>query len=576
MRLIIFLWGVLVCFHLMPAVHAAPVHTWETVEIALHAARAYADPYAGAQVWVDLEGPGFSKRCHGFWDGGNTFRVRVMATSPGVWTWRSGSDLEDTGLSGRSGAFEALPWTQAEMHANPNRRGQVRVAADGRHFEYADGTPFFLLADTLWAGNTTRCGLGDNGDGPFFQYLADRRAKGFTAVLMQYIHGYGDYPDAQAHRNEGGYAFVARDPARLNPEYFQALDRRMQAMAEAGFVAAVPALWWGKTKKCFFAPEEACRISIYCAIRYGTFNALWSLSGEYQYTFTDCGWKPDDFRTLGAAVQRHNPWRHPLSIHPSARLDWKAPHNGQSSRPFHGESWLDHHWLQTGQSVDRLFNIVTRLAENRVLEPAVPVFCSEAYYERADDADTAYHTRWQMWTAILNGAAGYGYGAQGVWQFLDPSDPQGETGKRVSEAVPWREAIRLPGSTQVKHARTLLTSLDWRRLEPRRDALQVDGRPNRLPTATDLTPPHAASIGNSTWVVYAPRGNEDREILLSGDRAGSNTARWFDPRRGEFAGQAIVLKEGPWTLPPRPAPADEDWVLVVQREHETIYDEVSP
>lgn len=294
----------------------------------------------------------------------------------------------------------------------------------------------------MGAGNTERCGLGTNEDGPFFEHLADRHAKGFNAILMQCIHGYGDYPDAQAHRNEGGYAFLERDPARLSPAYFQALDRRMQALWQRGFVAAVPTMWWGKTKKSLFTPEDARRISIYVAARYGTFNSLWSLSGEYQYTFADCGWKPDDFSALGVEVQQCNPWHHPLSIHPSARLDWKTPHNCQSSRPFHGETWLDHHWLQTGQSVDRLFNIVTRLAENRALTPAMPVFCSEPYYERADDADSAYHTRWQIWTAILNGAAGYGYGAQGVWQFLDPSDPQGETGKRVSEAVPGREAIR--------------------------------------------------------------------------------------------------------------------------------------
>jgi hypothetical protein len=558
--------SVLICLYLAAAVYAAPVRTWETVEITLHATEAVTDPYAGEQVWVDLEGSGFSQRCHGFWDGGNTFRVRVMATAPGVWTWRSGSNLEDAGLLGKSGAFEAIPWMETDKQANPNRRGQVRVAPGGRHFEYADGAPFFLLADTLWATNTARCGLGDNEDGPFFQYLADRRAKGFTAVLMQGIHGYGDYPDGQAHRNEGGYAFVDRDPKRLNPAYFQALDRRMQALEEAGFVAAVPTMWWGKTKNGLFTPEEARRISVYFAARYGTFNTLWCLSGEYQYTFRDCGWSPADFGMLGAAMQRHNPWHHPLSIHPSAGTNWKSPHNRQSSSPFHGAPWIDHHWLQTGQSVDRLFNIVTRLAENRALEPAVPVFCSEACYERANDPDSAYHTRWQVWTAFLNGAAGYGYGAHGMWQFLDPSDPKGETGKMTAHPpVPWREAIRLPGSTQLRHARTLFTSLDWWKLEPRCDVLRVNGRPNPLPTANDLTPPHAARVGNTTWVVYVPRGNGNRRMELAEESKGPNEGQWFDPRRGEFTGAPIALAEGLWILPPRPGPADEDWVLVIRK-----------
>ncbi len=38
---------------------------------------------------------------------------------------------------------------------------------------------------SLWAGNTARCGLLADGGGPFSEYLADRKAKGFTAVLMQ-------------------------------------------------------------------------------------------------------------------------------------------------------------------------------------------------------------------------------------------------------------------------------------------------------------------------------------------------------------------------------------------------------
>lgn len=145
---------VLICSQLVAIVCAAPVHPWQTVEITLHAAQAPADPYAGEHVWLDLDGPGFSSRIHGFWDGGNTFRVRVMATSPGTWTWRSGSRLDEPGLAEQSGSFEAVAWTEDELRANPNRRGQVRIAASGRHFEYADGTPFFLLADPRRRGRT--------------------------------------------------------------------------------------------------------------------------------------------------------------------------------------------------------------------------------------------------------------------------------------------------------------------------------------------------------------------------------------------------------------------------------------
>ncbi len=376
-------------------------------------------------------------RVEGCWDGDRRWVARFALPQPGKWTWHSES--ADPGLAGKSGTIEVIAASLDQVAENPNLRGHVRIADDQRHFEYADGMPFFLLADTLWAGNTARCGLGANEDGPFFTHLADRKAKGFSAILMQYFHGYGDYPDSLGHRNEGGKPYVDIETKQLNPAHFRFLDRRMQALWQHGFVAAIPATWWGKTNHCVFTPEDARRMSVYCAVRYGAFNAIWSLSGEYQYAFKDCGWTPDDFTAIGEEVQRHNPFHHPLSIHPSGQINWKPPHNVQSSKPFHGEAWLDHHWLQTGQTTDRLFNIVTRLEENRELQPPMPVFCSESYYERAGDVETAYHTRWQIWTAFLNGAAGYGYGSQGVWQFLDPSDPQGETGKRTKESVPWRK-----------------------------------------------------------------------------------------------------------------------------------------
>ena len=92
----------------------------------------------------------------------------------------------------------------------------------------------------------------------------------------------------------------------------------MDAIWSHGFVAAIPAAWWGKTSKAVFDIQWAKRISAYCAVRYGAYNSLWCLSGEYQYAFKDCGWTEESFNDLGRTVQAHNPYGHPLSIHPSA------------------------------------------------------------------------------------------------------------------------------------------------------------------------------------------------------------------------------------------------------------------
>ena len=61
-----------------------PAHVWELQEIELRSSRTYANPYVDVECWVELKGPGFSKRVYGFWDGGDVFRVRLVATAPGA------------------------------------------------------------------------------------------------------------------------------------------------------------------------------------------------------------------------------------------------------------------------------------------------------------------------------------------------------------------------------------------------------------------------------------------------------------------------------------------------------------
>src|SRR5512136_425613 len=119
------------------------LHVWEKVEITLAAKAKYQNPYTDVVVWVDLKGPAFEKRCYGFWDGGNTFRVRVLATAPGGWNWRSGSLPADPGLTGLTGAFSAPHSTDTLRKTHTRPRGVIRPSAHGVASQYAPGTPFF-------------------------------------------------------------------------------------------------------------------------------------------------------------------------------------------------------------------------------------------------------------------------------------------------------------------------------------------------------------------------------------------------------------------------------------------------
>jgi len=142
-------------------------------------------------ITVDLKGPGFEKRCYGFWDGDNIFRVRVLANESGTWRWRSGSNQRDNGLNGKNGSFEAVEWSEVQKEKNPCRRGMIRATANGHAFEWADGTPFFLTGDTWWPVGTFRYRWYDDEkerpigpDAGIKDYLRYRKKQGFNCIAM--------------------------------------------------------------------------------------------------------------------------------------------------------------------------------------------------------------------------------------------------------------------------------------------------------------------------------------------------------------------------------------------------------
>ena len=254
-------------------------HVWEKVEIVLHADGEYANPYMDVDVWVDLVGPGFEKRCYGFWDGGDTFRVRVLATKPGDWSWRSGSEPSDAGLVGKSGRFTATAWTETEKEKNACRRGNVRVTPNGHAFEYPDGAPYFLMGDTWWSIPTYRYRWYDDdrrrplGPKTGFKDMVEFRVKqdyNCLAMIVSFPHWLNDDKPARWDMPDGtvvraawpqagtksakdmandygeraflfpgkveGYEKYIPDLERINPKYFHALDKKIDYLNSRGVI----------------------------------------------------------------------------------------------------------------------------------------------------------------------------------------------------------------------------------------------------------------------------------------------------------------------------------------------------
>lgn len=339
-RFALFLFLAMMPAALFAAPASSPVHVWQKQEITLTAAKAFPNPYTDVKVWVDLAGPNFKKRVYGFWDGDRTFRVRVVATGPGEWTWTSGSSPSDDGLSGKTGSFTATTWTESEKEENPLRRGFIQATANGHALQFADGSPYLIEGDTWWSFGTFHYPWFDDDNprpmGPqagFKDYVRFRKSQGFNLVsillsfpawghdgkpatiitqrdghsvvvrgawvdkavefsaqnLRSASEAYRNAP-AKEEYNEGGRPFlfpgkvpgyedVYPDVERINPAFFKYVDRKVDYLNEHGFVVFMEALRRDQTEawKQFYPwPDSYARYVEYMYARYGANNTILS------------------------------------------------------------------------------------------------------------------------------------------------------------------------------------------------------------------------------------------------------------------------------------------------------------
>jgi hypothetical protein len=573
---------------------------WEKVEIALTAERDYDNPYVETIVWVDLKGPGFDRRCYGFWDGGRTYRVRVLATRPGAWTWVSGSNQEDTGLNGKRGGFTAVEWSGTEKDANPCRRGMIKASANGHAFEYADGTPYFLLGDTWWAIPTFRYRWYDDDrprpigpEGGFKDFVQFRKNQGYNcfAMIAAFPNWANDGRPAQLntpdgvvlrsawqqpgtqsakdmHDENGNRAFhlpgrvpglesIFPDLDRLNPAYFQSMDKKIDYLNGHGFVPFIEVARRdiGQAWKQYYAwPDSYVRYIQYIWSRYQANICLFSpihLDSTGQ-TIPASEWNdvankvvdtygPPPFGTLAGTNSN------PSTLHNFGHVD-KA-------------RWLTYHQIGNRRTHDQ-YPLLTEIFNTA---PPVPGLHGEPYYDGMPDAESgsdlaALYCRSGMYGSVLSGGlAGHIYGAGG-WD-------GGMWGGNVEDAAQYHiwDALKWPSADQMRHLATFILS-EGRRYQ------------DLVPHVELLTPNKSGDGKGYIGWAYCARTDDKSLFLLyfekdclaatlTSTRPDTQyTATWFDPRTGKWLKPTTLTStlHGTITLgnfPDQSQRSTTDWAL---------------
>ncbi len=527
------------------------------VEIPFTARQPHADPFDRVTLDVAFTDPlGVTRTVPAFWAGGDTWKVRYASGVVGDHHWQSACNVTaDAGLHGVAGRVRVSPYSGT----NPLfRHGPVRVAADRRHFEYADGTPFFWLGDTWWMGLCHRLHYPDE----VRQLAADRQAKGFNVV--QIVAGlYPDMPPFDPRgANEAGFPWEA-DYARIRPAYFDAADARLRTLVDHGLTPCLVGAWG------YFLPmmgEDKMKAHWrYLVARYAAWPVVWCAAGEANLPYYLAKNFPSDDRSVvpgWTAVLRHiratDPFRRPLTIHPTAINRHTARH--VTADP----ALLDFDLLQTPHGGREAVPVAVRaVRESFAAAPTLPVVNGEASYERLNDTLPTEATRSMFWVCLMNGAAGHTYGANGIWQVNRRGRPHGPSPNGTGNGygvITWDDAMRLPGSEQMGIGKRFFESLPWTRLTPLPDAVVwADGPPAR---ENPLFAPQACGLGDELRAVYVPAA---RPIIVHQltPRAAYRVT-YFDPVTGNRSPPAPVAAgpDGRWRCD---APAHgHDWVVLIE------------
>ena len=585
------------------AVIAAPaaVHVWEKQEITLTSARTFANPYTDVSVWVDLKGPHFAKRVYGFWDGSNTFRIRVLATEPGDWSWQSGSNPADPGFLQKSGGFQAIAWTEAEKQQNTLRCGFLKATASGHALELADGTPFFAVGDTWWATGTNRYRWYDDDRqrpmGPeagFKDYVRYRKAQGFNWINM--IAAFPNWmTDGQPWRvtmndaekttvrsawtdfggsaknmdNEGGrpFAFPGKVPGfenmfpdvdRINPAYFHYLDRKVDYLNDQGFVAFIEVSRRDASQcwsKYYQWPDSYARFIQYIWSRYQANNTVLS---PIHLDIISESIGPDDFsRAIKMITEKFGP--PPFGTLLSA-----------NANPSTLENWGDDSWVTLHQIGNvREHYTYWYLTEIFRRPNPKPALNGEPYYSGYTDArslgggrgyqygapggtekDDRY-VRSAMYGSFLSGGlAGHVYGAEGIWGAdIEPNPPV-----KMWDAFQWNSAA------QMRHLATFAMSIGKRYQDLVPDVGFVYPNQTQDVRAYEGWAYCARTPGREVFLAYFEKSCPRADIR----GAKLNTeyrVEWFDPRTGTFADAGTLRSSVVGVIPLPPLPSDNDWGL---------------
>ncbi len=361
--------------------------------------------------------------------------------------------------------------------------------------------------------------------------------------------------------NSGGPPFHDIKAQRINPGYWQEVDRRLAYLNRQGVTGGLALAWGNKGRgekypwNAFSDLEARKRYARYIAARYSAFDVYFIVSGEWHAEIRTTPGATEqsvkrEFIEIGDELMKHDPHDRMIAIHPMTAAG--------TTRDFNGTKWMSF-----GDYQQNYRDLHSRVLLSRK-PTGKPVVNSEyAYYLRdrdgdgrcdkpnSADLDMIRHATWDIVMAGGYVVAGFGSTYFGGNRHPGPfnvDDPRNDE---------WEE--------QIQHVREFFANLEWWRLEPHDELIEApldrssDQRLHRV-----IAPPKIAywslSDPGRQHIVFVRGCQQPLRLSLGGQSDRSYGLKQFNPRTGEFSKPTANRRRTQIEYTP---PDSHDWVLVV-------------
>lgn len=580
-----------------PAAVSGQMRKWHTITLdftgpVANEADSNPNPFLDYRLQVAFQGPnGREYNVPGFFDGdgkgdrrGSVWRVRFTTDQPGRWTYRTsfreGNQIaiEAAGAEGKPVYFDGArgSFVVQETGAADGFARWGRLEYNGTHYlKFRDGgywikggtdEPEDFLGyrgfdDTPpvhdYAAHATDWRPGDpdwnNGAGKAIigslNYLSSQHVNSLYALLMN-IGGDGknvwpfvgpiDPNGSEANDNlhydisklaqwETVFAHAQKKGVFLHLILNEAEEKNKRELDDGKL---------GPERKLYYREMIA---------RFGHHLALqWNICEEYDFQYK---WSPKQIKEFAAYISAADPYAHPIAVHNNehgALAAWL---------PFMGDKRFSATSLQyyPPQSPDRMTYAQKVEQFRRKSEEAgrpLVVFMDELFQAARSDDDRVHQQKWPfpsghsylrkhvVWPIYLSGGAGVEHILEGNLKNND---------FRLYEPL-WK-----------------YTWYARRFMEEQLPFWEMKAQHDLLTSGSKESEGYVFAKTGQVYAVYMLQADAGWEMDLS--RApGKFSARWYNPRRGDFQGSETVLAGGSKArLPPAPADVGEDWTLLLKR-----------